>query len=136
MAYVAYTARRSLAPGHIENFSYTLPLRFTRADRRTDANVHPKRSLSGKTETLFHGLVVTWDVGVAPVAQPLVDILREFLDSTLDGQTFQFNPFSDVESDEISVIREDDGYPDRRFLQTGLGHRFDRFAFDFRLREV
>jgi hypothetical protein len=34
MAYVIYTARRSLAPGHVAEISYTLPLILTRADRR------------------------------------------------------------------------------------------------------
>lgn len=136
MAYVIYTARRSLAPGHVVDVAYTLPIILTRADRRSDADVRRQRSLSGRTETLFYGNAVTWDIAVAPVRYALVPLYREFLDSTIDGQTFQFNPFSNLETEDLDVIRDDDGYNDQRTVQTGAGHTKDLFTFQFRVREL
>lgn len=136
MAYVVYEARRSLAPGHAVGVVYTLPLILTRADRRSDANVRRQRSLSGRTETLFYGSIVTWDIATAPVPHAHVALIREFLDSTIDGQTFQINPTSNVETDEIDVIRDDDGYEDQRAVPSTVGHAFDRFSFQFRVREL
>lgn len=136
MAYVIYTARRSLAPGHVVDVVYTLPLILTRADRRSDADVRRQRSLSGRTETLFYGNAVTWDVGIAPVGSALVPLYREFLDSTVDGQTFQLNPFSNLDADEINVIRDDDSYSDTRFVQSTAGHARDLFTFQFRASEI
>lgn len=136
MAYVIYTARRSLAPGHVVDVVYQLPLILTRADRRSDADVRRQRSLSGRTETLFYGNSVTWDIGIAPVRHGLVPLYREFLDSTIDGQTFQLNPVSNLEADELDVIRDDNGYGDQRAVQTTAGHSKDLFSFQFRAREL
>ena len=136
MAYVIYTARRSLAPGHVADVVYTLPIILTRANRRSDADVRRQRSLSGRTETLFYGNAVIWDIGIAPVRYGLVPLYREFLDSTIDGQTFQLNAVSNLEADEVDVIRDDDGYQDERAVQTGAGHTKDLFTFQFRAREL
>jgi hypothetical protein len=136
MSYVTYEARRSLAPGHVAAIVYTLPLVLTRADRQTTDDVKRSRSLSGRTEVLYYGSIVTWDVEIAPVRYALVPLYREFLASTADGQTFQFNPDSDYEGDEINVIRDDDGYSDQRAIQSTRGTSLDRFSYTFRLREV
>ncbi len=136
MAYVTYEARRSLAPGHVASVAYTLPIILTRADRRSEADVRRQRSLSGRTETLFYGNAVTWDIAIAPVRQSQVVYYREFLDSTIDGQTFQINPFNNLETAELSVIRDDSGYEDQRAVQSNAGHHLDLFTFQFRVREL
>lgn len=136
MSYVTYEARRSIALGHVAGVIYTLPLILTRADRQQADDVKRQRSMSGRTESLYFGSVVTWDVAVAPVPHTLVPLYREFLDSTADGQTFQFNADSNLEADEFDVIRDDDGYSDQRAIQSTVGTRYDRFTFNFRLREV
>jgi hypothetical protein len=136
MSYVTYEARRNLSPGHVAALVYTLPLILTRADRQTADDVRRQRSLSGRTEVLYYGTIVTWDVEIAPVRFDLVPLVREFLGSTADGQTFQFNPYSDREIDALNVIRDDDGYSDQRAVQTTRGNQADRFTYTFRLREI
>jgi hypothetical protein len=136
MAYAIYTAKRSLAPNHAPSLTYTLQLVLSRADRRTTPSIRRQESLSGRIETRYYGSPVTWDVEVAPFPASHLPLYREFLDSTADGQQFTMNFLSELQADERLVIRDDDGYVDERFVQSGNGHRNDFFRVQFRVREA
>jgi len=135
MAYAIYTAKRSLAPGHVATIVYTLPLVLTRADRRNSHNIRRQESLSGRVETRYYAAPVTWDVEVAPFRASHLPLIREFLDSTADGQQFSINLLSNLQADELLVVRDDEGYGDQRAVQTGKGQAYDFFTVSFRVRE-
>lgn len=139
MATVTYTARRALAPSHIAEEVYTLPLSISDL-KRPDGGVlkEEKQSLSGKVETQFYGEARVWSVTLAPVRVMDATILFEFLRSTADGQTFTFDPYGSAGHavSLLSVVRADTGYTDASFQTEGKGGYTDWITLGFQVREA
>lgn len=140
MALVTYEARRNLAPGHAVGVVYSVPLSLQSAERSVQINRRQQESLSGRVETLFYGERVRWDVEFRPFPGLYLPYMREFLSSTADGQTFEFDPYgteSVPSAHKVYVIRDDDGHSEPRFLALGQGGENDWFeARGVRLRVV
>lgn len=140
MAYVSYEARRNLAPGRSSGVVYTIPLSLQSAERSVRTNRRQTESLSGRVETLFYGERVYWDVEFRPFSGLFLPYMREFLSSTADGQTFEFDPYGSAETpsaSKCSVIRDDEGYSEPRFIALGKGGENDYFEIrGVRLRIV
>ncbi len=140
MAVFTYIARRSLLPGHDYGDPVTLLLEVTDATTRNMQDLKKtERSLNGKTETQFFAQVEKWNVQLAPLDLNAADEAREFLDSTADGQTFTFDPYSMEETTSgwsINVIRDDEGYTESRFMAIGNGGEDDYIQFEFQVRSA
>lgn len=140
MAFFSYTARRSLVSGHSADLQYDLIVELTDQTQRSVQDLkNTQRSLNGKTETQFFGQVETWSVQLAPATSEQADLIREFLDSTADGQSFTFDPYSMEETTSgwaIIVVRDDDGYTEARFMAIGNGGEDDYIQFSFKVRSA
>lgn len=140
MALVTYIARRSLVSGHVLDENYSLRLSMTPASERSVQDLkNPQRSLAGNTETQFFGQVQNWSVQLAPCGLQDADLIREFLDSTADGQSFLFDPYgTEARATRwvLSVVRDDEGYSETRVVTVGRGGEDDFIQFTFRLRSA
>jgi hypothetical protein len=140
MAYVTYVARESLALGHVAEAEYTLPVKLTPNLRRPRKTLkQSQESISGKVEIQYYGRVTTWSVELEPMPLNEALIVVEFLDSTADGQQFEFDPYGSPTFPSAyarAVIREDDGYDEPRVLPRGRGGLDDYVQYSFTVREV
>lgn len=139
MARVTYTARRSLAPSHVAEEIYTLPISIVELKRPDGGDLKEvQQSLSGKQEIQWYGEVRVWSVTLAPVRVSEAAILYEFLRSTADGQSFTFDPYGSEGSPvaSMSVVRADNGYTDAGYLAEGKGGYTDWVTLGFQVREV
>ncbi len=139
MGWVTYIARRSLAPSHFVETSYTFALSITDVRRPTaGALKRMPESLSGVVETLYFGRGRTWIVQLAPVQIHLAQIHYEFLESTDDGQVFTFDPYGteDFPRWAMNVKRADDGYSEDIFQREGRGGLTDWVSLGFTVRET
>ena len=134
---VTYVARDSLVPGHVAGQQYTMVFAITAADPSTARLAEKAESLDGHVETLDHGRVRTWSITLLPLPNLECDIVREFLDSTGDGQLFTIDLFGTEENvrDPKSVVREDSGQSERRVVSTDDATHDDMFEFSFSVRE-
>lgn len=132
MGWTTYVARRELAPNHFAGTAYTLPLNLT--DFRgsgTDLKVK-NRVISGRrAEIVYFGRVKTWHVMLEPMPDDESNLVREFLESTADGQIFTFDPWGQqpAPARQMSVQREDERHTEEPFL--GAGGRYDWIVFSF-----
>lgn len=138
MASVTYTARRSLAPLHAAGSDYVLRLMLINADPVPKRLATMTETMSGAVETLYFGRAQTWDVTLAAMQLSQAALIIEFLESTYDGQVFDFDPYGWPGQPRLSmqVVRSDDGYSARRALQLMRGGHDDYFNFSFQVREV
>lgn len=88
MSVVEYKATTVRVPGHELGKVYTMHLGVESARYRFQAVKDVQRSLSGRAETLTHGVDTIWSVTFERAAGADLLHLREFLDSIADGQTF------------------------------------------------
>lgn len=140
MALVTYDARRSLAAGHAVDETYSLRLQLTPATERSVQDLkNAQQSLNGKSEIQYFGQVETWSIQLAPANLHDAELIREFLDSTGDGQVFTFDPYG-TESREsawaANVKRDDEGYTETRVVPVGRGGEDDFIQFFFRVRSA
>lgn len=141
MGYATYTAKRELAPGHVANTSYTIPLTLTQEGFEftgKDLKETPK-SLSGVIETLYFGSEKVWSVTLEPVPDEESFLLREFIGSTADGQAFAFDPYGSdgaPSSRLMTVKRNDEGAKESVFMRTGDPGGADAVQFSFEVREA
>lgn len=139
MGYATYVAKRELAPGHTEDETYTIPLSLTQEGFEAtgkDLKETPK-SLSGAIETLYFGSEKIWSVTLEPVSDEESALLREFIESTADGQAFEFDPYGSEDSPSsrlMTVKRNDDGARESVFLRTGDPGGADLIQFSFEVR--
>lgn len=139
MARVTYTARRALAPGHVAEETYTVPISIADLKRPDGGDLKEvQQALSGKAEIQWYGEVRTWSVTLAPVRVTDAAILFEFLRSTADGQTFVFDPYGSEGHpvSQMNVMRADTGYTDAPFQNVGAGGYTDWVSLGFQVREV
>lgn len=133
MSYIEYVATESIMVGHVASVTYGMACQLTKADRRVETLKSSQRSLSGRRETLYFGKIATWDITFFPVPNEEADWIREFLDSTADGQVFTLDPYGTRDSPvmAMAVTREDAGYTERRVTLTGSPATLDHIEFGF-----
>lgn len=140
MALVTYVAKRSLAHGHVVDESYSLRLTLTPSSERSKKDLKStSKSLSGSSETLYFGQEEYWSIQLIPVDKHEAALIREFLDSTGDGQVFSFDPYGTEATTTVyagEFIRDDDGYTESRAVAIGTGGEADYIQFAFKVRSV
>lgn len=138
MGFASYTARRELAPGHVAETDYVLPLNLTQDGFESIGKdlKETQKSLSGVIETLYYGSEKMWTVTLEPVNDEESLLIREFIESTADGQTFVFDPYGseDAPRKSLTVKRNDDGAKETVFLRTGDPGGADAVQFSFEIR--
>ena len=138
MGWVSYIATDDeLAPGHAEGAEYILPLALD-ADgfrERWEELNERQSSLSGVVEVQHFGRIKSWTVALEPMQEQDAALVREFLASTANGQTFQFDARGtpDMPVAEVSVVRHDDAPGIEPFGRGINGERMIRYSFEVRL---
>lgn len=94
-----------------------------------------QESLSGNLETQFYGQKRVYRVVLEPVLDSESEALREFIDSTADGQLFTLDPygFPDQPVRPLTVVREDQGASENIRLRDG-GDAWVQFEFEVRVQ--
>lgn len=138
MAHVIYIARRSLAPFHFAGTQYTLPLILVDSNPAPRTLKNSVETMAGAVETQYFGKTRNWDVELAAILETRAAPIIEFLESTADGQTFQFDPYGSESAPRrrMNVIRSDEGHSERRVLKRGTGGDNDYWSYGFQVREV
>lgn len=85
---IRYIAKRGFALGHVANEVYEVDIEISDAvpevrDIKTD-----ERSAGGAMETCFERQDYYWTITTAPVRGRQLELLREFMDSIVSGETF------------------------------------------------
>lgn len=139
MANAIYVASGGLISYHVLSATYSLD--FEISDLRPpsgDVLRTRQESISGKVETNFYGARKIWGVTTIPYqrSSELAKLLREFLYSTDDGQSFTLDPygFDDNVVTSLSVIREDEGFTEDKFQE--INGVDDYVRYTFQVREV
>lgn len=137
MTAVTYTAKESLTPGHVAGTVYTIEFRCRARDPGKDIRKSERRALSGKTETLLWRNKNTRQVTTGAVQGAEREIIREFLESVIGGETFLFDEFGgDGQPDRPVSMMLVGSYRENRVAQQGDGGRDDYFRFTFTIREI
>lgn len=141
MGFATYIAKRELAPSHVENTSYTIPLTLTQEGFESNSKdlKETQKSLSGAVEVLYFGSEKIWAITLEPVSEEEAFLLREFIESTADGQSFTFDPYGSDDAPStrlMTVKRNDDGAREAVFLRTGDPGGADSVQFSFEVREA
>lgn len=138
MAFAQYTAKRSLAAGHVASTAYVIALDIAEATPGRIVERRRQVSLAGKVESLYYVGKASWDVTLAPVSLTHASLILEFLESTEDGHTFTFDPYGTVDGpvESMTVVRTDDAYTATRWLQAGANGSTDYVQFAFSVREA
>ncbi len=138
MAWASYTAKRELAPSHVADAVYEIPLNLTQDGFESISKDlrEMQKSLSGKVEILYYGSEKIWSVTLEPVSDEDSLLIREFIESTADGQEFQFDPYGSIDAPRkvMAVKRNDEGAKETVFLRTGDPGGTDAVQFSFEIR--
>lgn len=119
MGTIIYTAKRSLAPGHLLGDEYGLEIGIMDdAQRSTAVEKETQRALGGATETLRHRSDVNWTLTLEPQRGVDMPFLREFLDSTDGGEPFRMDIYGQY-GQFVNVRRTDSGYTESPFMRAG-----------------
>lgn len=105
-----YTAKRSFYPGHVLDQTYQLEIALmedTQSERKVEKDV--VRSKGGAMETLYHRADEEWTISFEPVNGEKRRLLKEFLDSTESGESFQAYIYG-TEAEPITLKRTDSGH--------------------------
>jgi len=136
MGWAFYIARVDLAPSHVAETTYEIPLvitgdgfQFIGKDLKTK-----QKSISGVVETNYFGRERIWRITLEPIQEQEAAVLREFLASTADGQPFTFDARGtpDMPLAEMTVVRDDEGASEELFIKGLYGERMIQFGFDVR----
>ncbi len=134
MTAVTYNATRSLAVGHVLDQSYSMPLRVAALNPEPNVRKSQQIALSGKSESLLFHRKRQWRVNTAILRGGELELAREFLDSVINGETFQFDEFgTEVPCLPINAIMPG-SYTEQRALLQGDGGQQDGFRFSFTIR--
>jgi hypothetical protein len=138
MAAFEYTAKRSLAPGYVVGESCAIALKMRSVSVEGEISRIDQKSMDLSVEPTYFGRKRAWTcqtVAYPPEAGPLI---KQFLDSIADGQTF----FADVHGslvatvEFVSVFRTDTSETKERVIQVGGGGAKDWFRYGFNIRET
>lgn len=98
MAYVTYTAKRSLIAGHSADVAYSIEFDASVIDRSNKVIRNSVMSLGGNTESLRVRKDVIYDVEPNYITEANIAQWREFMDSVDNFETFVFDPTGTVAS--------------------------------------
>jgi len=137
MTAITYTAQRSLSAGHVQGAEYSTSIRLASLEHDRDILKNTARALSGRTETLLIRNKRIWRVTSAILIGGELELMREFLQSVVSGETFSFDEFGYESSpnEPVDVIL-DGTYSESRALRQGDGGAKDGFRFSFTCREL
>ena len=102
-------------------------------DRTSSATRIDVQSLRGDVFSTYRNIKQSWSVQLTPVTGSTASQMREFLDSVLDGSTFELD--LDDGDGFIEVYMIDKSYTERRTVRRGDGGGSDYFTFGFKCRE-
>lgn len=130
---ITYTAERSLSPGHIQGSSYTISVRTISRGVRKDVAKKSLQSMSGKNvETNLWRNNKKLNIQTASVRGGERELILEFLESVIGGETFSFDEFGYAGSPDNAVNAWLDGdYRETRSVRLGDGGRDDYFRYSF-----
>lgn len=135
MTAVTYTARRSLTTGHVASTGYTIRIRAKSIDPDQDIQKKASTALSGRQETVVWRNLKRWQVTTGAVRHGELEVLEEFLESVIEGETFEFDEFGMPGSPAAPVTAYLDGkYRKQRFVQQGDGGADDYYRYSFTVR--
>lgn len=138
MSAVTYTAKREIISGHTVDIEYTIDLRILPLGRGKDVGKQEHTSLSGKSETVMWRNLREWQVTTGALKNSDADLVREFLESTVAGEQFEFDEFgsASVPDNAIAVVAVGTYSEQRAIQKAGDGGRNDYFRFSFSMRSV
>lgn len=135
---VRYTARRSLipeSPTHQAGTQYTLAIVLAELDRSSAANRKDVESLNGDVYSTYRNVSTTWSCKHAAIqGGSAVNNLREFLDSVLDGATFEIDLDDGIGFRQVFLKNKN--YTEKRAAQLGDGGALDYFVFGWSVRAL
>lgn len=138
MTAITYTAQRELSPGHAASTQYNIRLFCTGIDYDKDEKKTETLSLSGDvSQTVVLRRKKIWRVTTQLYSRDTgIDVIREFLESVSEGETFSFDEFGLVGAPDnpIDVVLHR-AYDEKRVSKQGNGGRDDLFRFTFTIRE-
>jgi hypothetical protein len=129
-----YTCKRSNLADHIVNQSYLIEVGLTDMQPSRSVDKNDVRAAGGATETLYNRADEEWSLTFEPVNGDRLKLMKEFLDSTESGESFQMRLYG-TEASFTTVKRSDDGYQWQRFMQVG-SERGDWWQFSISVRAV
>lgn len=136
MSSVTYTAKRSLTTGHTVETVYTINLRLNALEPSKKVRRSEQLSLSAKSENLLWHNKRTWQATTAALRGDERALVREFLESVIGGEPFNFDEFGSANAPDRPVNVVLAGvFRETRVVRQGDGGRDDYFRFTFSMRE-
>lgn len=134
MTAVTYTAKRGVINTHTAGDEYSLNLQAVAVDESREVGAETQSSLSNRTETLWYHGTDQWSVRVVVQGASALAALKEFLQSTEGGESFEFDAYGTVAApdDPITAQRVQTGYSLERI--TNLYTTDDAFEVGFTVR--
>ncbi len=140
MTAIRYVASRTIRSDHSAGTQYEVDVLTRDLDRQVKPQAHASQAMDGTTEGVLEKMHVYWHVTTAPLTGAWAQLLQEFLDSTVNSETWELDPYGsagDSPGDMRAVVREAPaGYRERRRVRKGDGGGSDYFAFTFVAREL
>lgn len=135
MTAVTYTAERELAPGHSQGTDYTIDVRLIALKPGKDVRKTESKSMSGVArETITLRNLNTRQAISAALVGTELDLMREFLESTIEGEQFTFDEFGTAAAADDPLAATISGvYREERALRQGDGGAADHFRFTFEI---
>lgn len=91
---IAYTAKRNLISGHAAGTLYTIDIPMAVIDRSTAAAIDRQIPMDrSQGVTLVESLEDSWRFQTSVIEAATRDLMREFLGSTVGGETFTLDPY-------------------------------------------
>lgn len=134
MALIQYTAKRSLAGGHVVDGQYGIELDLLDAQPDMQDVKSEARSPGGALEIAYERQDVFWTIRLGPVSGYELELLREFLDSIESGEIFQIWLWPE-DTIPLSLKCLEDGHTEEAFMRRG-GEREDYFTGQFTALQV
>lgn len=132
MAVVQYIATHSIAPGHVSGDTYNLHIKAKELQKTFGIEREDVQSIAGARESIIKHRWREWNVKTIPMNATDANLLLEFLDSTLSGVNFIFDPVSnDVGNFAISIA----GAIDSKSVQQSSVSGSALFSFSFTIRD-
>lgn len=112
MGMVRFTVKRNPLPSHDVDDVVDLDIDFREAVRSRTVRKNVHRASGGPTETLYHGADTSWALQLGPFLTADKSAVREFLDSTAEGETFRVWIYDEDESPGtyLDLARTNNGY--------------------------
>lgn len=132
MARFVYVAKRSLISGHLVDNQYLLDIDLQEEESADEDVKTSEQAIGGGQETVYHRTDVVHTLRFAPVSGAALLALREFLDSTVTGESFKVYLYGD-ETEGLKLRRLEEQHAEDVFIRRG-GE--DRDAFEATINAI